>query len=317
MGKKKKTHSNDKFNFEDDFIIGISNKDSKKDETKNKKGSSNKKKTKKDIEQTETIRIEKKQEEVEEKPSGNYTLLKVLLIISAVLFLIILLRFSPSFNITTIVIENNSFVSAEEIESLSGVSKGDNLFSINKKQVAKKIEENPYIASVEISRALPNTLKIKVNERAERYAVQYVEGKFAILDGQGYILAIDETSRELVMLAGLESNFEELVSKRENEGNVRLNEADLKKLDMVAKIVDTAKSYEVYGFITTIDVSDMSEIKLILAGEGKVAYIGSGSDLNSRLQFMKVMLDGEKGKSGIMFIDVDFSKDNPFFRENV
>ena len=306
MSKKKKTHSNDKFNFEDDYIIGISKPNDSKKENGNKAKNEN----------TETIRIEKKQTDSETE-KGNYRLLKILLCICAVLLLIILLRFSPTFNISSIVIENNSFVSSEEIEELSGISKGMNLFSINKKQVAKKIEESPYIADVEIYRALPNTLRIVVHERTERYVVQYVEGKFAILDGQGYILEISDTPKELVSLAGLESNFEELAARREHEGNVRLNEVDLKKLDMVAKIVDTAKSYDVLGFITAIDVANASDIKLNLAGEGKVAYIGSGSDLNSRIQFMKVMLDGEKGKSGIMFINVDFSKDDPFFRENV
>lgn len=311
LGKKKKAQSNDKFNFEDDFIIGISNHEEEK-KTKKKKKASNKKK---EVTQTESIKFQKEKDVP--KPQKNYRLLKFLICICAIFLLLVFFRFSPTFNITTIVIENNNVVSAEEIEQLSGVTKGINLFSITKKSIAKNIEENPYIASVEVSRALPNTIKIKVHERTERYVVQYIEGKFAVLDGQGFILAVDETSRGLVSLAGLESNFEELVAKKENEGNVRLDANDLKKLDMVANIVDTAQNYEVYSFITAIDVADMSDIKINMAGEGKVAYIGNGNDLNTRIMFMKTMLEGEQGKNGIMFINVDFTKENPYFRENV
>ena len=309
LSNKKKTQSNDKFNFEDDFIIGISNSEEDK-KTKKKKNTSNKKE--KNNSKSESIFAEKKQEE-----QKSYKLIKFLICLCVIAFLLLFFRFSPTFNITTIVIENNDFVGAEEIEALSGVTKGSNLFSISKKRIAKNVEENPYIASVEVSRALPNTIKIKVNERTERYVVQYVEGKFAILDGQGYILAIDETSRGLVSLAGLESNFEELAIKRETEGNVRLDEKDLKKLDMVANIVDTAQNYEVFSFINAIDVADMNDIKINMAGEGKVAYIGNGSDLNTRILFMKTMLEGEQGKNGIMFINVDFTEENPYFRENV
>lgn len=260
--------------------------------------------------------MKKKKEEI--GLQKNYKLIKFLICLSAIVLLLLFFRFSPTFNITTIVIENNNTVGTEEIESLSGVTKGMNLFSISKKRIAKKVEENSYIASAEVSRALPNTLKIKVNERTERYVVQYIEGKFAVLDGQGFILAVDETSRGLVSLAGLESNFEELVAKKENEGNVRLDEKDLKKLDMVANIVDTAQNYEVYSFITAIDVADMSDIKINMAGEGKVAYIKNGSDINTKIQWIKTLVIAEQGKSGIIFFPDEYSNENrAIFRENV
>lgn len=344
MGRKKKVQENDKFNFEDDYIIGISDnkKTSKKKTTK--KTSKSKKSTKKDDrnniatgeidvnftqevekkpkakakpkQKKETIKIEKKKKEPE-KPPVDYRLLKILLIICALLFFVIILRFSPGFNIQTIVIENNSRVSSEEIEDLSGLEKGKNIFSINKRQVAKKIQESPYIAEAKISRKLPDTIKIEVVERQDRYYVEYQEGSFAILDGQGYILDKEDTSKDLVGLVGLESNFEELVQRRESDGNVRISEEDLLKIDLVNKIVDTCESNEVLPYIKTIDVANTNDVKLNMPEEGKIAYIGNCSDLNTRILYLKIMIDGEKGKSGIMFLNVDFSKDRPFFRENV
>ena len=343
MGRKKKVQQNDKFNFEDDYIIGISEpKESKKKnktKTSKKKGgkASNKKDDRNNIAtgeidigidiqeepkeskkkpKKETIKIEKKKIEVEEK-KGNYRLLKILLVVCGLLLFVIFLRFSPSFNINTIIIENNSRISSEEIEEASGIEKGVNLFAINKRQAAKAIEESPYIDKAEISRKLPDTIKIVISERTEKYYVEYEEGAFAILDGQGYVLDKDVTSRDLVGLVGLDSNFEELIARREDEGNVRLSDEDLRKFDLVAKIVDTAQSNDVLQFIKTIDVSNINDVKLNMPGEGKIAYIGNCSDLITRISYLKIMLDGEKGKSGIMFLNVDFSKDRPYFRENV
>ena len=342
MGKKKKMQQNDKFNFEDDYIIGIS--DNKTTKKKTKKSSKKTKTSIKDDDRNniatgeidinvtkevkpkvkskpkkETIKIEKKKREpVKVETQGDYRLLKILLVICGLLLFVIFLRFSPSFNLNTIVIENNYLVSQEEIEGLLGVEKGTNLFALNKKQLEKRIEENPYIAEATISRKLPDTLKIDIKERQERYYVEYEEGSFAILDGQGFVLSKEITSKDLVGLVGLESDFNDLISRRESEGNVRINDEDLKKLDLVAKIVDTAASNEVLTYIKTIDISNMNDVKLNLPQEGKVVYMQNCSDLNTKIQWIKTLVLAEQGKSGIIFFTDEYSNENrAVFRENV
>ena len=65
-----------------------------------------------------------------------------------------------------------------------------NIFLINKLSAINKIEKNPYIESAKISRSLPNKVKITVKEREEKFLLEFAEGKYACIDGQGYILRI-------------------------------------------------------------------------------------------------------------------------------
>ena len=85
----------------------------------------------------------------------------------------------------------------------------------------------------------------------------------------------------------------------------------------MANIIETAKNYDVNGYITKIDISDGDDYKLILAGENKTVYLGNCSDLNTRILFMKEILNSEKGKKGEMFINEKLSEKPPYFREAV
>ena len=102
-----------------------------------------------------------------------------------------------------------------------------------------------------------------------------------------------------------------------NNNSVRLCEADLKKLDTVANIIETSKNYEVDKYITKIDISDNTDYKLILEEEQKIVYLGSCTDLNTRILFMKEILNNEKGKKGELFINSNLSEHPAYFREAV
>ena len=97
----------------------------------------------------------------------------------------------------------------------------------------------------------------------------------------------------------------------------RLCEKDLKRLETVANIIQTAQNYEVYTYITKIDISNSDNIKLILASEGKIVHLGNCTDLNTRILFMKEIINSQKGKNGEMFINGDLTEKRVFFRENV
>ena len=177
------------------------------------------------------------------------------------------------------------------------------------------IEKNPYVNSVSISRKLPNKIKITVEEREEKYLDEFAEGKYAIIDGQGYILAVTSELKDLPILVGIQTSTEELINIKNNK--TRLCDEDLRKLDIVANIIDTAKNYEVYDVITKIDISKISDIKLVLESEQKIVYLGSCSDLNTRILYMKEILNNEKGIKGEIFINGNLSEDYVFFREAV
>lgn len=294
--KKSKQEDNNELNFDNEIIIGINSNQKQNTKNKNKiqKKKVKKKLSEKEIKRNRII-----------KAILKWIVLIILLIGSIIYFLL-----SPLFNIVEVNVENNSKISTEEIISLSKIKTGDNIFKTRKTDVINSIKENPYIESVQVSRKLPNIINIIVKERTTNFLLEFVNA-YVYLDKQGYILEISEEKLDLPIITGYKTPIEEI-----EPGN-RLILEDLKKLEKVIEIVDVATSNDVIGYITKIDISDATNYKLILEGEGKVAYLGDTSELNVKILYMKKIIELEAGKEGEIFLNRDLNKEYVFFRESV
>lgn len=317
MKQKKKQNVNNKFNFDDEYIIGVSNSASPIKQQPKKKKKSAKKSTKKQVKKpVQKKQVKKKRTTMNEKRNNIVSkIAKLVVIVCLLVGAGCFLCLSPTFNVQEIIVEGNNIIPSDTIKSLSKVELYKNIFLVDKSDTISCVEENAYINKVKVSRVLPNKIKIQVEERAEKYLLEFAEGKYAILDGQGYVLNVISEFKELPVIIGAETNIEELVKVNGNKN--RLCEKDLKKLDIVSNIIQTAESYEINSFISKIDISDSSNIKLILESEEKIVYLGACNDLNTRIQWMQVLLNKEKGKKGEMFINGNLPETRPFFRENV
>lgn len=90
---------------------------------------------------------------------------------------------------------------------------------------------------------------------------------------------------------------------------------DLKKMNMVIKIMDIAKANNLKKLITKIDISDKKNYTIYLEKENKIAYLGEGTDLNTRFLYIKSILKEQKGKTGKIFVDMDLNAEYVYFRE--
>lgn len=323
MKQKKKQNINNKFNFDDEYIIGVSTtaspsktKSYKKKVTK--KSKSKVKKTDKTLKNSKKVQAKKviNRPKMHEKRRLAWDrIVKVVLVICLFVGAGAFLCLSPTFNVNEIIVENNSLIPADTIRSLSRIELYKNIFKVDRSDTVEYVQENPYINSVKVKRVLPNKVKIIVEERTEKYLLEFAEGKYAILDGQGYILGVASEPKELPIITGAKTNIDEILKNKGNKN--RLCEKDLNMLETVANIIQTTQNYEVYSFITKIDISDEDNIKLILAGEGKIVHLGNCTDLSTRILFMQEIIKSQKGKSGEMFINGDLTEKKVFFRENV
>lgn len=315
--KKKKTKklNNEKFNFDDEYIIGFSDSakvvKSANAGSNNKKSNQKKKSSNKKDKNSASTRKNNNEVSEESKSKVAKVFLILLLFVGAGCFLCL----SPNFNVQEIVVEKNKAVSSETISSLSEIKLYKNIFLINKLSAINKIEKNPYIESAKISRSLPNKVKITVKEREEKFLLEFAEGKYAVIDGQGYILRITNELVNLPILVGTKTDMNAFLDINDNKS--RLCEEDLKKFDVITNIIDTAKNYEVDTYITKIDVGDINDVKLDLQAEQKIVYLGSCSDLNTRILYMKDIIEKEKGVKGEVFINGNLTEDRVFFRESV
>jgi len=118
-----------------------------------------------------------------------YQLLCFVLIGGAIIAALILF-----FKVETIAVDGNSRYSAQEVTDASGVQQGDNLFFMNKYDVAGRISGAlPYVESVSINRGLPDTLHIHVQE-CRCGVVLEQEGQTWILCSSGKIVDAPEGS---------------------------------------------------------------------------------------------------------------------------
>ena len=244
------------------------------------------------------------------KEESNHLATKVIITIVLLIVGIVFIFVSGAFDIAEIIVEQNAKVSAEQIISFSEIQKGTNIFAISKKTITSKIKENSYINDVQIKRVLPNKIKLIVEERTVDYVLQ-LANSYVFIDKQGYVLEISTDKPEVPIILGFTTDLSNI---KEND---RLESADLKKMNKIAKIMETASNHQIENLITKIDVSNEMDYTIYLDTEGKIAYLGDGTELNTRFLYIKKLLEIKQGKSGEILVNGDLNSEYVYFRENV
>ena len=260
------------------------------------------------------VRQTKKARMTEEQIKRNKKIkifIKIILLLLVIVGLIIYLMLSPIFNIKNINVEGNSSISSEQIISLSRVQKETNLFKVSNKDTISAIKENPYVKTVEIRRTLPDTITFVITERIATYMLEY-GSSYAYIDNQGYILEISANIKDgLAKIVGYETSQDEIIP-----GN-RLCENDLEKLNIVLRITASAKTSEIDNLITSINIENSSNYTLFMETEQKTVYLGDCTNLDTRMLYVKAILEKEKNYAGEIFVNMNLNEKNPFFRQKV
>lgn len=72
---------------------------------------------------------------------------------------------SPLLEIEHVDVLGVNRISKEDVISLSGITAGDNLFSVDKRLLTRRLKKEPWIDTVAIKRRLPDKLVIEIEER--------------------------------------------------------------------------------------------------------------------------------------------------------
>lgn len=243
----------------------------------------------------------------EKKDSRNHVI-KTIFMLVLFLVAIVLVCMSGAFNVSEIIVEGNDAISKEQMISFSGIEKGTNLFAISKENVVSKMKENPYIDSVEVKRCLPNKVKLVIKERKIEYALP-LANSYIYINRQGYVLKISNEIENVPQIIGVSTDLTKL-----NETE-QLEKVDLDKLVCVEKIIQTATIHKIQDLITKIDISNENDYAIYFESEGKIAYLGSGTELNTRFLYIKAILKEQQGKNGKIFANMDLNEEWVYFSE--
>lgn len=89
-------------------------------------------------------------------------------------------RTSPRFAVSEIVTAGGKHRGPEDLSSIAGVSKGQNIFSIDLDRSRARLTADPWIESAELTRQLPGTITIRVVEREPAGIVAMNEGTYLV-----------------------------------------------------------------------------------------------------------------------------------------
>ena len=309
---------NNKFDFNDEIVIGLTRIEEKNDNstiTKREKKKKSKKNNNVKKEKNNKTKNAKSKKPIPKKKSKakkkvNIKIIKYSFLIFCLVAIVIITMFSPLFNIKEITVIGNEKITKDEIISLSQINIEENIYKVSKKKVKNRILENPYIKSIDVKRNLPSSIILTVEERKTTFMIEY-GNSYVYVNNQGYILEIVSQKLEVPILQGVETVVEEFIA-----GNRLCNE-DLKKLSTVNKIMEMAHNNEIAKLITRIDIQNNENYKIVFESEKKVAHIGDEVDLNTKILSIKSILEREKDVAGEIFVNGDLKNNNPIFRQNV
>lgn len=231
----------------------------------------------------------------------KWTSLIILMFVAIILFLL-----SSVFNIKEIKVINNNKISEQEIVNLSSIKVNENMFKFLKIKASENIKTNPYIESAEIHRKLNETIEINVKERVTTYMLPINEAEYAYMNNQGYILEISSEKLEVPIIIGYSTESVE-------PGN-RLEVADLKKLNTVVQILNTAKEKDLAEKITSINIEDEKDFVITMESENKIIHFGDSKSINDKFVKLVAVLEDTVGEKGEIFLK---NVDKIYFRKEV
>lgn len=111
---------------------------------------------------------------------------------------------SAFFSVQHINVIGNRVLAAEKVVELSGLNRGSNLFKLDTREAAEKIELHPSIKEVKIKRKLPHTIKIEITERIPAALVVGLS-ELIIVDVEGvYLQKVDDLQElQLPIISGI------------------------------------------------------------------------------------------------------------------
>lgn len=317
---KKNKKEDNKYNAENEIIIGVTTKPkekvrvdkkttrtntkvSKKKNNKCKSSYSNNKASKKNS----TKKNLNKDERIKRINRKKINISIIVLLLIAICGTIYYLT-TPVFNISNVEIYGNDKNTVETYISLTKINiESTNIFAITNNNIRKNLKENPYVEEVSIKRKLPNTLQIYITERKVSYQIEY-SNNYIYLDNQGYILEISEEKKDIPIIKGLSTIKESI------QIGQRLIDEDLIKLNTVAKIVNYCKYNIIENKITSINVTDDTNYIVYFGEDKKTLYLGDASNLSERLSLLKTILKNEEDKEIEIFMNGNLNEDNVYIR---
>jgi cell division protein FtsQ len=201
------------------------------------------------------------------------------------------------FKVDQVEVTGNTRYTGEEVVEASGVSVGDNLFLLNKYEVAGRITENlAYVESVRISRRMPDTLCIEIGECEYTAGVEQ-DGQLWMLCAPGKLVeaASPEEAGSCALVTGLTLQDPQVGQMIESE--------DTNVKDQLLDILAMLSQKGMFSQVQEIHLEDPGMITIRYMGNFVVQFPWH-ADFDYKLDYLAAVMEkleeNERGTINLM-----------------
>ncbi|MFC1538427.1 cell division protein FtsQ/DivIB [Candidatus Latescibacterota bacterium] len=202
------------------------------------------------------------------------------------------------FNVIDVEVDGAEYIDSDKIINTASIDIGENIFEIDIRTVSEKLENEYTAEDFTVYKKLPNSIKIKVNEKTP---VALLNMKELIgVDKNGVPLPHigAELAENLPILTGIStvsSLSDSAVSERLKAG-----------LNLLEKIKDNAPS--TYKRISEINISDMNTLGISLIDNGLEVIIGEKDWIRKIPVLDKVINEITMNRKEVKAVDIRFGE---------
>ena len=206
---------------------------------------------------------------------------KVVLLCGFLLMASILAGLYYWMQIDRIEVEGNTTLARADVLTQSGINVGEHILFVNTRAAEERLEENPIIRTANIRRLYPNRLVIQIEEREPLAAISG-GGSYAIIDREGYVIAIQDTAEDLLQIYGMGATGFQL--------NQRIGEEDDFYSRTMLAVMEALENSGLIDDMSSLDITQPLSIDL-LSKEGYTIHLGQVDNLESKLASLPAVLD--------------------------
>ncbi len=171
-----------------------------------------------------------------------------------------------------------------EVIKTSQIENGDNMFMVNKFEVANRILDTyPYIEQIKIRRRLPDTFTFEITERVPAAYVES-EGSRWLVDKKGYLLEMlsEEDGTTVPKITGVE-----VLAPHAGGELVLRNDAQLEPLREVLSALSSSGMIEK---VVRIDVEKLYDVNIVY-GDRFLVKLGDTGELSRKIEMLRVVIE--------------------------
>ncbi len=208
--------------------------------------------------------------------SGFYRFMVMLLCLAAIVFI-----GTEIFQVKKCTVVGSHALDNDVIINISGVSKSDNIFKIDKKLVKSRIEGSaPFPRVLAVSIKLPDEVIISIEERTPVALIPYLSS-YLVIDSSGFILDIIKEDKipELPIVEGIH------ITRLTKGSLLEVSESDKYRYKILTVMLDAVIERGSSELIHSISLDNPDGVTL-LTRDGISVYVGQAVELDRKLGWL-------------------------------